>query len=356
MNKNLCFPNIFLCVYWGKIGGLFVLLTNFLLSTAKRELSPQLYRIPKCKTGAINQAVKSVIKDIDSILFNLENVTTKEYFEKTPRRYEALETVLSYLVQEGFSQVRQEQISQKSGISVPLINFILNWLEDLEVCHQIKTRRHNKIAPSIYILSLHNNYLKIIEYFKQKWALSINIFSTFTEFLSKKISKKKDTDSNHKEDSPVSTCHGFNLFTPVEVEVEAKEQESNPGRGKKLELRFREMDEFMSEDQQNLYMYILTQDTTITEKDAYTIALGMPADINRDTKKIFEDCVQLFEHTQSDVSTPAHFLKIYENRVKERRERLNREEKDRLTNTEFGKPFESTIPFDLMRKLMGFKK
>ncbi|MBG9577913.1 Replicase RepFR55, partial [Bacillus thuringiensis] len=136
---------------------------------------PQLYRIPKCKTGAINKAVKSVIKDIDSILFECEGKTTKEYFEKTPRRYEALETVLSYLVQEGFSQVRQERISQKSGISVPLINFILNWLEDLQVCHQIKTRRHNKIAPSIYILSLHNNYLKIIEYFKQKWALSINI-------------------------------------------------------------------------------------------------------------------------------------------------------------------------------------
>ncbi|MEK4504255.1 Replicase RepFR55, partial [Bacillus sp. FSL R12-0069] len=94
-----------------------MLLQNFLLSRAKRELSPQLYRIPKCKTGAINKAVKSVIKDIDSILFECEGKTTKEYFEKTPRRYEALETVLSYLVQEGFSQVRQERISQKSGIS-----------------------------------------------------------------------------------------------------------------------------------------------------------------------------------------------------------------------------------------------
>ncbi|MGE6964030.1 Replicase RepFR55 [Bacillus thuringiensis] len=334
-----------------------MLLTNFLLSTAKRELSQQLYRLPKGKNGAINQAVKNVIKDIDSILLECEGTTTKVFFEQTPRRYEALEVVLSYLVQEGYSQMKQVQISQKSGISVPLINFILNWLEDLEVCHQIKTRRHNKIAPSIYILSLHNNYLKIIEYFKQKWALTIDIFSTFTKFLSKKINKKKNTDSNHNEDTPVSTCHGFDLFTPVEtIEVEDKEQESNPNRGKKLELRFREMDEFMSEDQQNLYMYILTQDTTITEKDAYTIALGMPADIHRDTKKIFEDCVQLFEHTQSDVSTPAHFLKIYANRVKERRERLNREEKDRLANTECGKPFESTIPFNLMQKLMGFKK
>ncbi|KXY71147.1 Replicase RepFR55 [Bacillus sp. FSL W7-1294] len=296
-----------------------MLLNNFLLSRAKRELSPQLYRIPKCKTGAINKAVKSVIKDIDSILFDCEGKTTKEYFEKTPRRYEALETVLSYLVQEGFSQVRQERISQKSGISVPLINFILNWLEDLQVCHQIKTRRHNKIAPSIYILSLHNNYLKIIEYFKQKWALSINIFSTFTDFLSKKIGKKKHKDTDKKEDAPVSKCHGFDLFTPVEVEVEEQEneeQETNSDGDKKLKLRFREMDEHMSDAQKKLYMYILTQDTYITEKDAYTIALRMPPDVDWEVKKTFEECVRWFERNQADVSTPAHFIEMYTKKIR----------------------------------------
>ncbi|WP_410991029.1 Replicase RepFR55 [Bacillus cereus] len=322
-----------------------MLLTNFLLSTAKRELSPQLYRIPKCKTGAINQAVKSVIKDIDNILLNLENVTTKKYFEKTPRRYEALETVLSYLVQEGFSQVRQEQISQKSGISVPLINFILNWLEDLEVCHQIKTRRHNKIAPSIYILSLHNNYLKIIEYFKQKWALTIDIFSTFTEFLSKKINKKQKKDSNNSEDTPISTCHGFDLFTPIEetVEVEVEEQENeeqetNSDEDKKLETslqeilaaRLQEMSDFMSEAQQKLYAYILTQDTNISEKDAYTIALRMPPDVDLEVKKTFEECVRHFEHTQSDVSTPAHFIEMYTNKIYAYRKiRMEKYKKDR---------------------------
>lgn len=296
-----------------------MLLNNFLLSRAKRELSPQLYRIPKCKTGAINKAVQSVIKDIDSILFDCEGKTTKEYFEKTPRRYEALETVLSYLVQEGFSQVRQERISQKSGISVPLINFILNWLEDLQVCHQIKTRRHNKIAPSIYILSLHNNYLKIIEYFKQKWALSINIFSTFTDFLSKKIGNKNHKDTDKKEDAPVSKCHGFDLFTPVEVEVEEQEneeQETNSDGDKKLELRFREMDEHMSDAQKKLYMYILTQDTYITEKDAYTIALRMPPDVDWEVKKTFEECVRWFERNQADVSTPAHFIEMYTKKIR----------------------------------------
>ncbi|PFK24586.1 Replicase RepFR55 [Bacillus cereus] len=339
-----------------------MLLTNFLLSTAKRELSPQLHRIPKCKEGAINQAVKSVIKDIDSILLNLENVTTKKYFEKTPRRYEALETVLSYLVQEGFSQVRQEQISRKSGISIPLINFILNWLEDLEVCHQIKTRRHNKIAPSIYILSLHNNYLKIIEYFKQKWALTIHVFSTFTEFLSKKIGKKKHNDTDKKEDAPVPTCHGFDLFTPVEpVEVEVKEQkngeqETDPKEDKKLELRFQEMDDHMSDAQKKLYMYILTQDTNITEKDAYTIALRMPPDVDWEVKKTFEDCVKHFESNKSQVSTPAHFIKIYTEQLTANRARRDREAKEYLANTKFGKPYKSTIDFGLFRERMGFKK
>ncbi|MEK4418980.1 Replicase RepFR55 [Bacillus sp. FSL K6-0268] len=319
-----------------------MLLTNFLLSTAKRELSPQLYRIPKCKEGAINQAVKSVIKDIDSILLDLEKVTTKEFFEKTPRRYEALEVVLSYLVQEGFSQVRQEQISKKSGISVPLINFILKWLEDLEVCHQIKTRRHNKIAPSIYILSLHNNYLKIIEYFKQKWALTIDIFSTFTEFLSKKIGKKKHKDTDKKEDAPVSTCHGFNLFTPIEetgeVEAEAKEnegQKTNPKEDKKLELRFQEMNDHMSDAQKKLYMYILTQETTITEKDAYTIALRMPPDVDWEVKKTFEECVRWFERNQADVSTPAHFMKMYTKKLHAyRKMRMEKYKKDRESRVE----------------------
>ncbi|MBG9579736.1 Replicase RepFR55, partial [Bacillus thuringiensis] len=152
-----------------------------------------------------------------------------------------------------------------------------------------------------YILSLHNNYLKIIEYFKQKWALSINIFSTFTDFLSKKIGKKKHKDTDKKEDAPVSKCHGFDLFTPVEPkEVEVEEQETNSDKEKKLEAslrdklaaRLQEMNDYMSEAQQKLYMYILTQDTYITEKDAYTIALRMPPDVDWEVKKTFEECVR----------------------------------------------------------------
>ncbi|AZJ24698.1 Replicase RepFR55 (plasmid) [Bacillus wiedmannii bv. thuringiensis] len=329
-----------------------MLLNNFLLSTAKRELSPNLVHVP---TGAINKSVKKVIKAIDVILFEYEGKTTKEYFEQTPRRYKALEVVLSYLVQEGYSQMRQNQISEKSGISVPIINFILNWLEDLEVCHQIKTRRHGKIAPSIYILSLNTNYLKIIEYFKQKWAFSINIFSTFTKFLSKKLSKKQEKPIDQTEKPTVPTCQGIDILdavAPINEEVEEKEPENAPTLGEKLELRFHEMDEFMSEDQKRLYIYILSKDTNITEKDAYTIALRMPPNVDWQARKSFEDCVQMFEINKSQVSTPAHFMKIYTQQLTANRKRREQQAKERRTNMVFGKPMKSPIPsMDLFKKM-----
>ncbi|PGK19245.1 Replicase RepFR55 [Bacillus cereus] len=321
-----------------------MLLNNFLLSKAKRELSPHLVRVPQ---GAINKTVQKVIKAIDTILFDYEGQTTKEFFEKTPRRYEALEVVLSYLVQEGFSQMRQAQISQRSGISVPIINFILKWLEDLQVCHQIKTRRHNKIAPSIYILSLNTNYLKIIEYFKQKWAFSIDIFSTFTKFLSKKLSKKQAKPTEQIEKPTVPTCQGIDILdsvAPTNEEVEEKEPENASNQGEKLELRFHEMDEFMSDAQKKLYIYIMSKDTNITEKDAYTIALRMPPDVDWEARKTFEDCVQLFEVNKSQVSTPAHFMKIYTQQLTAHRKRREQQAKENIRNMTFGKPKKSLIP------------
>lgn len=345
-------PLFFLLICGGKIGGFFMLLNNFLLSTAKRELSPQLVHVPQ---GAINKTVQKVIKAIDLILLDTEGKTTKDFFIQTPRRYKALEVVLSYLVQEGYSQMRQNQISEKSGISVPIINFILNWLEDLEVCHQIKTRRHGKIAPSIYILSLNTNYLKIIEYFKQKWAFSIDIFSTFTKFLSKKLSKKQEKSTEHAEKPPVPTCQGIDILDAVALsneETEEKEPENNPNPVEKLEMRFREMDEWMSEGQQKLYLYMLSKDTNITEKDAYTIAVRMPPDVDWEVRKTFEDCVQYFEINKSQDSTPAHFMTIYTKQLTANRERRDKQSKENIRNIGLRKSHKSTIPFDLFKKML----
>ncbi|MCU4771232.1 Replicase RepFR55 [Bacillus toyonensis] len=329
-----------------------MLLNNFLLSKAKRELSPHLVHVPQ---GAINKTVQKVIKAIDLILIDNEGKTTKDFFIQTPRRYQALEVVLSYLVQEGYSQMRQNQISEKSGISVPIINFILNWLEDLEVCHQIKTRRHGKIAPSIYILSLNTNYLKIIEYFKQKWAFSIDIFSTFTKFLSKKLSKKQEKATEQAEKPTVPTCQGIDILdavAPTNEEAEEKEPENDPNPSEKFELRFREMDEWMSEAQQKLYLYMLSKDTNITEKDAYTIAVRMPPDLDWEARKTFEDCVQLFEVNKSQESTPAHFMTIYTKQLTANRERRDKQAKENIRNIGLRKSNKSKISFDLFKKML----
>ncbi|PFV31177.1 Replicase RepFR55, partial [Bacillus cereus] len=229
------------------------------------------------------------------------------------------------------------------------------WLEDLEVCHQIKTRRHGKIAPSIYILSLNTNYLKIIEYFKQKWAFSINIFSTFTKFLSKKLSKKQKKPIDQNEKPTVPTCQGIDILdsvAPINEEVEEKEPENAPTLGEKLELRFHKMDEFMSEDQKRLYIYLLSKDTNITEKDAYTIALRMPPDVDWEVRKTFEDCVQMFEVNKSQVSTPAHFMKIYTQQLTANRERRDKQSKENIRNIGLRKSNKSTIPFDLFKKML----
>ncbi len=346
-------PLFFLFICGGKIGGFFMLLNNFLLSKAKRELSPHLVHVPR---GAINKTVQKVIKAIDLILKETEGKTTKDFFIQTPRRYQALEVVLSYLVQEGYSQMRQTQISEKSGISVPIINFILKWLEDLEVCHQIKTRRHGKNAPSIYILSLNTNYLKIIEYFKQKWAFSIDMFSTFTKFLSKKLSKKQEKSTEQAEKPIVPTCQGIDILdsvAPSNEEVEEKQPMNAPDLGEMLELRFREMDEFMSEDQKKLYMYIISKDTNITEKDAYTIALRMPPDVDWEARKTFEDCVQFFEINKSQESTPAHFVTIYTKQLTANRKRRQQQAKENIRNIGLRKSNKSKIPFDLFKKMLN---
>ncbi|MEK4745766.1 MULTISPECIES: Replicase RepFR55 [unclassified Bacillus (in: firmicutes)] len=294
-----------------------MLLHNFLLSRAKAELSPHINHLSK-KTGAINQSIKKVITYIDNVVLEYEGVTTKDYLTK--RKYEALETVLSYLVQEGYSQVKQDHISKKSGISKPLINYVLTWLQDLGVCQQIKVRRHGKIAPSIYILSIHNNYLKIIEYFKIKWAVAIDVCSTFTDFLSKKLFKKTVV-ANHKDiknDIPVSS-------NSVDIFSANKQAKSNTDcELKEKNNRLQDLEEYLSEDQRKAYYYILSQELNhLSEKDAYTIALRMPPYIDRYARWDFEECVQWFQYNEAQNSNPAHFIKMFGQKSKQNWERRN---------------------------------
>ncbi|WOA60879.1 Replicase RepFR55 [Bacillus mycoides] len=295
-----------------------MLLRNFLLSRAKAELSPHIHHLPKTP-GAINQAIKKITSYIDSIVLECEGATTKDYLTK--RKYEALETVLSYLVQEGYSQVRQEHISKKSGISKPIINYVFNWLQDLGVCQQIKVRRHGKISPSVYILTIHNNYLKIVEYFKIKWAVAINVCSTFTRFLKNKISKKSDETNlefmqkNNFKPSPSLDFFGIEEQSKTAVDYEKKEKNN----------RLQDLNDYLSDDQKRTYYYILSQELTyLSENDAYTIALRLPPDIDRYTRWDFEECVQWFQFNKAENSNPAHFIKMFNQKSKQNQDRRKR--------------------------------
>jgi len=299
-----------------------------LLSRAKAELSPHIHHLSKTP-GAINQSIKKVITYIDNIVLEYEGVTTKDYLTK--RKYEALETVLSYLVQEGYSQVKQDRISKKSGISKPIINYVLNWLQDLGVCQQIKVRRHGKIAPSVYILTLHNNYLKIIEYFKVKWAVVINVCSTFTKFLKSKISKKSDvTDLEDIQKNILKPSPYLDLFSIEEYSKPAVDNE-----GKEKENRLQDLNDYLSDDQKKAYYYILSQELTyLSENDAYTIALRLPPDIDRYTRWDFEECVQWFQFNKANNSNPAHFIKMFVQKSKQNHERRQRDSQKK--NSLFG--------------------
>lgn len=334
--KTSIFP-LFLC---GKIlGGFFMLLKNFLLSRAKIELSPQLNHLSKTP-GSINRAIKKVIADIDNIVLDHEGVSTKEHL-KTKRRYEALETVLSFLVREGFSQVRQEYISKKSGISKPLINDILAWLEDLGVCQQIKTRRHGKKSPSIYILTLHNNYLKIIEYFKTKWSLLIEVTSTFTKILTNKINQKKQSKTPNK-DIPKIVSKGINHF---DLEEDSTQENNRP---KKYRDRTKDLEDYLTEDQQKAYFYIIGQHmTNLSEKDAYVIANRLPGEIDDVRRRLFEDCVLKYKFIKCEQSNVAHFMETFENEIKlyiQRKQNKAREEK--MSKNSFNNPMFNWLEAD----------
>ncbi|BCC15037.1 hypothetical protein BC30048_p2049 (plasmid) [Bacillus cereus] len=298
-----------------------MLLKDFLLSRAKVELSPQLNHLSKTP-GTINKAIKKVIAEIDAIVLENEGSSTKEYL-KTKRRYQALETVLSFLVREGYSQVRQDYISKKSGISKPLINDVLAWLEDLGVCQQIKTRRHGKKAPSIYILTLHNNYLKIVEYFRTKWALLIEVTSTFTELLTKKVTQKEQSHSKpNNEDTPKVITKGINHFN---LEDEPKNSNDN-----KVQT-----DAYLSEDQKRAYQYIMIQKiTNLSEKDAYVIANRMPSSIGEDAWYYFEQCVKSFKHIKADESNPAYFMQMFNQQYNAFLKRQKRKAKEVSTKKE----------------------
>ncbi|AWC30912.1 hypothetical protein CG477_022490 (plasmid) [Bacillus cytotoxicus] len=310
-----------------------MLLKNFLLSKAKRELSPQLDRI-STKPGNINKAVKKILKEIDSILLEEQGFTTEDISLQTPRKYKGLETILSYLVHEGFSCVKQDVIAQKAGISKPLINETLSWLEKLGICQQIRNRKAGKKGPSVYILTIHNNYQKIIDYFKHKWHLAIEITETISNLIFKwtLLKEKKEEVTDEQVDTDPK-------------QEEANEQSEEP---KDYFARKEDFNEYLSKDQQRAWHYIMSSPfTNLSEKDAYAIANRMPPDIDRDAWYFFRQAADRFEASKADKSNAAYFIEIFSQNYKSYLKR-KKEEAEKYVSS-LSKPKQKLIIYDFIK-------
>ncbi|WP_018767436.1 hypothetical protein [Bacillus sp. 105MF] len=310
-----------------------MLIKNFLLSKAKSELSPRLNHLSK-KPGSINKAIKKVIKEIDNIVLEHEGFTTKEFLDSN-RRYQALETVLSFLVQEGYSQVRQDYISKKSGISKPLINEMIAWLEEIGVCQQIKTRRSGKKAPSIYILAIHSNYMDIISYFRNKWALAIEVTATFSKLFQEKIFKKEQTEES-KEEKPEKRSQGICHF----------DLNTNPETSEILE-------EYTSSDQKQVYEYAkirFKNHSHVSDEDCYKIAIKMPKSMDKTQFDAFCETLECLNVQASSIDHIAAWVEnAYKLIYKDHLHKQKRQQKKQVKQNKFN----LIGNFDIFTKALG---
>ncbi len=89
-----------------------------------------------------------------------------------------------------------------------------------------------------------------------------------------------------------------------------------------------DLNDYLSDDQKKAYYYILSQELTyLSENDAYIIALRLPPDIDRYTRWDIEECVQWFQFNTAEISNPAHFIKMFNQKSKQNQERRKRHTK-----------------------------
>lgn len=107
------------------------------------------------------------------------------------------------------------------------------------------------------------------------------------------------------------------------IEEQSKPAVNHEEQGKNNRLQ--NLNDYLSEDQKRAYYYILSQELTyLSENDAYTIALRLPPDIDRYTRWDFEECVQWFQFNKAENSNPAHFIKMFNQKSKQKQERRKR--------------------------------
>lgn len=182
-------------------------LKEFTLSRSKKDLSPQLSTLSKLERTHLS---KSIYQILDDMLMDLEGLTFSEHFTK--KEQQVVFTFLSFLVHEGYSQVEQQLLAEKAGVSVPLIIQVRDKLVDLGIIQDVPVRRKGRQRANFYILVLHPNYLLITKYVQERFDVVLDIPSTFSQFFSQFFSQSKAEipcvakDEKHFEESNSFSC------------------------------------------------------------------------------------------------------------------------------------------------------
>ncbi len=188
-------------------------LKEFTLTRSKKDLSPQLRSLSKVERTHLSKSIYTIL---DDLLLDLEGLTFTEHFTK--KEQSVVFTFISYLVHEGYSQVEQQLLADKAGVSVPLVIQVRDKLVDLGILQDAPVRRKGRQRANFYVLVLHPNYLKISQYIHERFDILLSIPTIFSQYFSQLFSQHKSENP-----CPVRENEAFfasNSFTcPKEKEM-----------------------------------------------------------------------------------------------------------------------------------------
>lgn len=228
---------------------------NFLLSKVKSDLSD---KAPILSQDQITQVVNYNLSVIDDILLDIEGITYEEYVPSS-KQHKFLRDFISFLASQGFSQVREEYLSTKYKISRPTLRVVIEFLLDLGIIHKLKNRRKAKIAPTVYVLVLHPNYLGNLKYLTENFSEDLTVSEVFTTYFTKDFTEvftkgESQTPSESKAEPAKNIPNKVNEVKSLKDNIIYKQEDNSADQT----IEFKEY-------------YI--------EKEKYAAAQGVPTDI-----------------------------------------------------------------------------
>ncbi|MBT2281688.1 hypothetical protein J7E51_27930 [Priestia megaterium] len=228
---------------------------NFLLSKVKSDLSD---KAPILSQDQITQVVNYNLSVIDDILLDVEGITYEEYVPSS-KQHKFLRDFISFLASQGFSQVREEYLSTKYKISRPTLRVVIEFLLDLGIIHKLKNRRKARIAPTVYVLVLHPNYLDNLKYLTENFSDDLTVSEVYTDYFTKDFTElftkgESQTPCESKAEPTKNSPNKVNEVKSLKDNIIYKQEDTSADQT----IEFKEY-------------YI--------EKEKYAAAQGVPTDI-----------------------------------------------------------------------------